>query len=176
MRLTMLALISCCLMTGCFPSSEITHPEYKMLREMSDREQKYLVFSKYPLEKQLEIHLVATSQTHPPDLSFVIALTMYREKMFPVLISQIELDKKELSLPNISVGRKFHINNVRKENMLFIFDTIITYFKCDIKATKEQVKFFLEETLSLEYYPALYNRSIRHIFDLLNCPQPDKMR
>jgi hypothetical protein len=174
MKLLMLTFVSLFLIIGCFPSPEMAHPEYKMLDAISDREQKHLVFSKFPLEKQLEIHLAATGgQAYPPDLSFVIPLTMHREKMFPVLISQIELDKKELSSPDISVGRKFHINNTRKENMLFIFDTIINYYKCDIKVTREQVKFFFEEELSLEYGP-MKNGFMRHIFELLNCPQLSK--
>jgi hypothetical protein len=139
---------------------------------MSDREQKYLIFDKYPLEKQLEIHLAAISQSMPPDLSFVIALTMHREKMFPVLISQIELDKKELLSPNISVDRKFQID-YRKNGMLYIFDSIISYDKCDIKITRKQIKFFLEEELSLNYRTN-HDGVIRDIFELLNCPQFSK--
>ncbi|MDD2816688.1 MAG: hypothetical protein PHP00_13300 [Thiotrichaceae bacterium] len=172
MKLLMLTFVSLFLITGCFPSPEMAHPEYKMLNAISDREQKHLVFSKFPLEKQLEIHLAATSQTHPPDLSFVIGLTMHREKMFPVLISQIELDKKELLSPNISVDRKFEID-YRKNGMLYIFDSIINSFKCDIKITREQIKFFLEEELSLNYRTN-HDDLIRDIFDLLNCPQFSK--
>jgi hypothetical protein len=163
------------LLGGCFPSFVITHPEFKMLREIPDEKQRYLVFSQFPMEKQLDIHLAAMNQTHPSTRSYGDdMIRRYGDKLIPLLITHIKKEDEEFFLPETSLERKWSIT-FRKKDTIALFDEMITRDdKCNLNVTREQIKFFLEGILytNQRSTPLVYvGETIEHVFDLLNCPR-----
>lgn len=173
------------LITGCFyPSFTITHPEYKKLSEIP-KEQRYIEFRKLPIEKQLEIYLVAMSRSHPPNREFADDIAEQRENIIPFLIEKIKEYRNEASLSQISITRK-GATQIMRQDILFIFHTMVENHKCDIKITREQLDFILSEIILLKEeiellfsdYPKntvqLYKNIPQYygenIIKLLNCP------
>jgi hypothetical protein len=158
------------LLGGC-PSFVITHPEFKMLKEIPDEKQRYLVFSQFPMEKQLDIHLEGRIQTRSYGDDMI---RRYGDKLIPFLITHMKKEDEEFFLPETSLERKWHIT-FRKKETIALFDEMITRDdKCNLNVTREQIKFFLEGILYTNQYSTLIayeGRTIGHIFDLLNCPR-----
>lgn len=102
--------------------SRTTSPELEEIWQLPNKKQRYEKFKKYPLETQIEIHIAAMEQIHPPHSSFGDIIAEQNQDIIPILIEKIKIEKNETLLPSTSVTRKNEIK-LRKE---FIFEIIRT--------------------------------------------------
>lgn len=91
-RLVVVALMLCGLSTSC-AAGEIP-PEYKNFFSLPASQERR-EFRKYPLEKQIDIHLIAATYFRPPKFGFSYDIAAQGKEAIPALLSRLKAGSSE---------------------------------------------------------------------------------
>lgn len=91
-RLVMVALMLCGLNISC--GAEEIPPEYKNFFSLPASQERG-EFRKYPLEKQIDIHLTAATYFRPPKFGFSYDIAARGQEAIPALLSRLKTDSAE---------------------------------------------------------------------------------
>ena len=146
-RLVMVALMLCGLSISC-GAGEIP-PEYKNFFSLSGSQER-IEFRKYPLEKQIDIHLVAATYFRPPKFGFSYDIAAQGKEAIPVLLSRLKADSSEAYRgPIIYVFRvmvKFYYDFRDEKEVMDTLKTVVSSMKDQFY--REESERLLKEILS----------------------------
>ena len=143
----MVALMLCGLNTSC-GAGEIP-PEYKNFFSVPASQERR-EFREYPLEKQIDIHLIAATYFRPPKFGFSYDIAARGNEAIPALLSRLKADSSEAYRgPIIYVFRvmvKFHYDFRDEKEVMDTLKAVVSSMKDQFY--REESERLLKEILS----------------------------